>query len=41
MPAEKEAAGIPAKGNWESRSDANFLFYRAGAKPPKETATEE
>jgi len=29
-----EASGsVPAKGNWESRSDADFLFYRAGKKP--------
>jgi hypothetical protein len=24
---------IPAKGNWESRTDSDFLFYRAGKKP--------
>jgi MYXO-CTERM domain-containing protein len=34
----KTAGQIPAKGNWESRADADFLFYRAGnrsaLKPP-------
>jgi resuscitation-promoting factor RpfA len=25
-----DAAGIPTKGNWESRPDADFLFRRAG-----------
>lgn len=27
------SATIPAKGNWESRTDSDFLFYRAGKKP--------
>jgi MYXO-CTERM domain-containing protein len=35
-PASRPAdapATIPAKGNWESRQDADFLFYRAGTRP--------
>jgi hypothetical protein len=32
-PATEAGAHIPVKGNWESRTDADFLFYRAGKKP--------
>jgi hypothetical protein len=36
--AAAQAAKIPAKGNWESRSDAAFLFRRAGTKNSAEPA---
>lgn len=35
------SAHIPAKGNWESRGDADFLFYRAGKKPAPKPALQD
>ena len=38
MPTAEVTETVPAKGNRRSRSDADFLFYRAGTKPATKPA---